>query len=601
MPDIGLQIRSPSGIRAALVACGTALALSAFARSASAQACIGCTPLDDAGGPAYLGVYPLGLYPGAINTPPASHLALALQNGANVVPRDAAGAPDSDGLIGFLSIGMSNCNQEFAVFERAEDANPARNARIVIVDAAVGGQSADVIVNPSVPYWTIVDARVVASGLDADQVQVVWIKEADGMVPNLNFPDHADTLQTHLRGIVTHLKSRFPMLQLCFVSSRIYGGYSGNPARSEPLSYETAFAYRNLIDAQMTGDPALNADPLAGPVEAPVILWGPYLWANGTIPRTSDGLTWQSTDIESDGVHPSASGEAKVAALLSSFFGTDATATPWYLADTADLQTIGASKDAYVDTAQPGTNFGAATSVMWAYPAKRTYLQFDLSGVADSVVHAKLSFYLLPDDVTGPSEVVLVNNTAWNELTITAANAPAFSASVVGIIPTASRGTATSLDVTAWVQAATAAAPGSAQLALGVRARPGPAADQPVWSREGGHAPRLVLTTIPKATSVGRTPSASRALLVTTAPNPVRHGARLTISGARTADRVSVVIVDVRGAVVRTLAAADAGQPIFWDGRDDRARWVPSGVYFARATLPGHSGRTGLGKFVVVR
>ena len=72
------------------------------------------------------------------------------------------------------------------------------------------------------------------------------------------------------------------------------------------------------------------------------------------------------------------------------------------------------------------------------------------------------------------------------------------------------------------VQAAIAAAPGSAQLSLGIRPRPGPQGDQQVWSREGGDAPRLVLTTIPRPTSIGRTPSAKRALVITTAPNPIK-------------------------------------------------------------------------------
>ena len=56
------------------------LLLCALARTSlcGAQACVGCTPLDDAGGPPYQGVYPLGLYAGGTNSPPAAHLALAM-------------------------------------------------------------------------------------------------------------------------------------------------------------------------------------------------------------------------------------------------------------------------------------------------------------------------------------------------------------------------------------------------------------------------------------------------------------------------------------------------------------------------------------------
>ncbi len=569
---------------------------------------MGCTPLDDAGGPAYLGVYPLGLYPGSTNTPPAPHLALALQNGTNVIPRDATGAADPGGLIGFLSIGMSNTNQEFAAFERAEDVNLGRNARLVVIDGAVGGQSAEVIMNPAAAYWNRVDARVAACGLDANQVQVVWLKEADGMVSTFTFPNHADTLETHLRAIVTHLKDRFPQLQLCFVSSRIYGGYSSNPARNEPLSYETAFAYRNMIDAQISGDLALNPDPLAGTVEAPVIVWGPYLWANGTIPRASDGLTWDHADYEPDNIHPSAAGENKVAGLLSGFFGTDATATPWYLADTgADLLSIDASKDAFVDAALPTSNFGALSYLTWANPGKRTYVQFDLSSVADSVVYAKLSLRVVPASATAIADIVLINDTTWNELTITASTAPPFSATLLGSIPGASAGTAISLDVTTAVQAAIAAAPGSAQLSLGIRAGQGPLGDQEVWSREGSHAPRLVLTTIPHATSVGVPKGAPPAFDIVVAPNPVRRDARITLSGARRNETVTVWVVDVRGARVRALFAGIPGESprdLSWDGRDEAGRTVPSGVYFVRVHANGRARNDGAvttRKIVVVR
>ena len=75
-----------------------------------------------------------------------------------------------------------------------------------------------------------------------------------------------------------------------------------------------------LIADQIAGDLDLNPDPTEGSVVAPWLLWGPYLWADGTTPR-SDGLRWNREDLETDGVHPAESGEAKVAALLGDFFG----------------------------------------------------------------------------------------------------------------------------------------------------------------------------------------------------------------------------------------------------------------------------------------
>jgi lysophospholipase L1-like esterase len=60
-------------------------------------------------------------------------------------------------------------------------------------------------------------------------------------------------------------------------------------------------------------------------------LWGPYLWADGTTPRKSDGLVWERKDLGGDGTHPSDSGRQKVAELLLKFFTSDAGAKSWFM------------------------------------------------------------------------------------------------------------------------------------------------------------------------------------------------------------------------------------------------------------------------------
>ncbi len=93
---------------------------------------------------------------------------------------------------------------------------------------------------------------------------------------------------------------------------------------------ESGFAVKWLIEDQLKGDPALNYDPAKGPVKAPWLSWGPYLWANGTTKRTG-GLFYEESDFASDGTHPSPKGQRKVADLLLHFFKTDATAKPWFV------------------------------------------------------------------------------------------------------------------------------------------------------------------------------------------------------------------------------------------------------------------------------
>jgi len=66
-------------------------------------------------------------------------------------------------------------------------------------------------------------------------------------------------------------------------------------------------------------------------VLAPLLSWGPYLWADGTRPRQGDGMVWLSENLGPDGTHPSTSGRLKVARMLLEFFKADPNAKRWFL------------------------------------------------------------------------------------------------------------------------------------------------------------------------------------------------------------------------------------------------------------------------------
>lgn len=308
------------------------VAVPAFTFPLAAQNCggtsIAATALSDLGTGTYQG-FQGGLYTGGANVPPAAHLLRGQTAMAQVVARDALGAPSSTGRIVLLSIGMSNTTQEFSTWLAIANSDPNRNGAVTIVDGAQGGQDAVIVANPNANFWTVVDQRLAAAGATGQQVQVVWLKEAIAGVTG-GFPGAAQNLQGLLGQIARNLRARFPNVQLCFCSSRTYAGYATVALNPEPYAYESGFAVKWLIEQQIAGDPQLNCDPLAGPVLAPWLGFGPYLWTNGTTGR-SDGLVWNCTDVQPDGTHPSPSGRGKVANLLQAFFTTNALATPWYL------------------------------------------------------------------------------------------------------------------------------------------------------------------------------------------------------------------------------------------------------------------------------
>lgn len=280
----------------------------------------GLTALTDLGGGTYQSEQG-GLYPGGSNTPPYSYRAAGIQAARSVVPLDPSGNANSGGKIVFLSIGMSNATMEFSSFMNSEANDPQRNQAVTMVDGAQGGQAASAWTSSSSSTWSVVDQRLAGAGVTAQQVEVIWSKQADMIQQPLDFQTYARTLQQEIGQIDSIAAQRFPNLREIFISPRTYGGYSGidvvgggpNP---EPWAYQTGFADKWVI-----------AQSVANPSQRPWVSWGPYWWTDGTRGR-ADGLTWLCSDT-ADGTHPSSSGLGKTDSLLHSMF-TTSTFTPWF-------------------------------------------------------------------------------------------------------------------------------------------------------------------------------------------------------------------------------------------------------------------------------
>lgn len=325
----------------------------------------------------YLG-FPGGLYENTSNTIPVDHGQSGMAQLSKIQPLDGKGNPSASGKIVFMSIGMSHANYEFGDFQARVASDPRVNhATLVMADGAQPGVTAcfwtqtsgvpagcDPPDPPPIcpttdvnPYDIARDCVLTPSGVTEKQVQVAWFKQADkDPAPNgrvslcplsqQNCVDNDVTDALHLERlegqILRAAKMRYPNLRMVFVASRSYGGYATIMLNPEPFAFESGFTVKWLIQAQINQERGAGPDPVAGDLsigKVPWIAWGPYLWANGTNPR-SDGLIWCDGQLGppcngeedywlSDHTHLSASGLAKVSDYLVNFF-VSSPFTPWF-------------------------------------------------------------------------------------------------------------------------------------------------------------------------------------------------------------------------------------------------------------------------------
>src|SRR5262249_28074551 len=121
--------------------------------------------------------YEGGLYPDGASRRPAAHEAAGLALARQVRPLAREGNPADDGRMVLLGVGRSNTMQAMSGFLRAaKAASPEINPRVVIVNGANGGMTADKIQhlnggrtyagNPNfVYYWKYVDDQLSESGV----------------------------------------------------------------------------------------------------------------------------------------------------------------------------------------------------------------------------------------------------------------------------------------------------------------------------------------------------------------------------------------------------------------------------------------------------
>jgi hypothetical protein len=142
-------------------------------------------------------------------------------------------------------------------------------------------------------------------------------------------------------------------------------------------------------------------------------------------------------------------GQLRLASLLSLIL----------LASTAAYGQLIPSQDAYTNTADPTTNYGAKTLLDVESASQTTYIQFNLSSIPSGytsadITQATLKLYVNAVTKAGSFNVDYVNGT-WSESTIDASNAPALGATIAASVPltTADKNQYILINVTAAVQA----------------------------------------------------------------------------------------------------------------------------------------------------
>ncbi len=223
-----------------------------------------------------------------------------------------------DGIIGVVCIGMSNGSQECAALIQQlagawkSEVSPA----VRVVNCAVGGHAIERWVDAAfdATLWDdCINRKLAQAGLRQDQVRVIYHKAANqfstgsGGAPLPLYPsagsDYA-TFGANLSAFAARVKGKFPAVQAVYTSSRSYGGFGSGP-RGEPLSYEEGHALNGWLAAHRAVDGVWHG-------------WGAYLWA----PDCATGLTngsnicYNRSDYQDDAVHPSPTGQVKIARLM---------------------------------------------------------------------------------------------------------------------------------------------------------------------------------------------------------------------------------------------------------------------------------------------
>lgn len=295
----------------------------------------GYIPLTDFEPGQFFEAYAGGLYGNHSNKRPSNHQMDGLAQASLIMPLNASGLPDPNGMIAFIAIGASNPRTEFNAFVDIANNHAHTNPKLRWVNSCIGGQGIQKMNTATDNYWVSAQKVLDSMGISPLQIQVAWIETDNTSNNNTKFPDCAIELADEYYTLLKTVQQLFPNVKICYLAARAYSGYAtptpGGVGKGllHPRDYYHGWAIRFLLERVMNKLPGYEYD---GPEKKiPYTTWGNYSWSNGNYPRKDGFYLDCETDLGADGLHLSASGEEKVGQLMFNYFSTDETSMAWFL------------------------------------------------------------------------------------------------------------------------------------------------------------------------------------------------------------------------------------------------------------------------------
>lgn len=293
----------------------------------------GWTPLMDfETGQSFMG-FSGGLYGNNSNGKPDQYRADALQIALQVKPLNALGEIDLNGIIGFMAVGASNPRTEFNAFTSIAKTHPSIHSSLRWINSCIGGQGIQKMNQASDNYWIQTNKLLDSLGISPQQIQIIWIETENTANGNTKFPEAAEELADEYLVLLKTIRQLFPQVKICYLAARAYAGYATAVAGGTgkgllaPRDYYNGWAIRFLMDKITSKLPGYYYE--GANADIPFTTWGNYSWSDGDIVRKDGFFLDCQTDVGSDGLHLSLSGEQKIGQLMFNFFASEETAQPW--------------------------------------------------------------------------------------------------------------------------------------------------------------------------------------------------------------------------------------------------------------------------------